>query len=31
MFVGMDEVVFMIEGFCDFLITDEMLRAIEKG
>ena len=28
---GTDEAVLMIEGFCDFLTTDEMLRAIEKG
>ena len=28
---GTDEAVLMIEGFCDFLTTDEMLRAIAKG
>lgn len=28
---GTDDAVLMIEGFCDFLTTDEMLRAIEKG
>jgi len=28
---GTDEAVLMIEGFCDFLTTDEMLLAIEKG
>ena len=28
---GTDEAVLMIEGFCDFLTTEEMLHAIEKG
>ena len=28
---GTDEAVLMIEGFCDFLTTEEMLCAIEKG